>query len=286
MEPFLSDVFIDSGAHGLYTEQVIAKKHREGYNWYKGAEFRSYVDKYAEFIKKNQEAITVYANVDVIFNPELTWDTQMYLEEVHGLHPVPVIHWSTPKKWLIRYLEKGYPFIALGGLGQESVQNSWASWGDVMFDIICDTPDRTPVAKVHGFAMTSHSLMTRYPWWSVDSTTWLSFAMYGQIIMPPMKNGKWNYDVPFLIVRASDNASKKLKQVNHYAKNVVLRYLDEKGFVFGKSEKVGDQIVIIEEGVENSTNKRCTLNALYFMDLCEHLPKWPWAFRKKKGLLL
>ena len=52
-----------------------------------------------------------------------------------------------------------------------------------------------PLVKVHGFAMTSWSLMSRWPWWSVDSATWIKLAAYGWIILPPWKDGKFSHDV-------------------------------------------------------------------------------------------
>lgn len=282
--PYNNHLFIDSGAHGLYNEHLLRKGHKFGYSWYETKEFTDYMDRFAAFVKYNP-AVKNFANVDVIFNPELTWKSQMYMEEVHGLKPIPVIHFGTDRKWLIKYLERGYDYIALGGLGQEAQQSHYVAWADNMFEIICDTPGNLPCTKVHGFAMTSYHLMTRYPWWSVDSTTWLSIAMYGQIIIPPFKDGKWRYDIPFNIIRMSDEPSKVKKRTTHHIAKIVEKYVEEKGFKIGKNRIEGDQIIVEEKGVKNDTHIRSTLNAMYFVDFCNHMPEWPWPFYNQKKLI-
>jgi hypothetical protein len=279
---FVNPVFIDSGAHGLYNEFVKNVGGKNGYLWYETDEFKKYLDLFAKFVKDMNGKIVNYANVDVIFNPELTYKSQKYLEEEHGLHPIPVVHADTDRKYLIRYLKDGYKYIALGGVGQKGSYSGYKKWADEMFDIICDTKDRTPAVKVHGFAMTSHRLMTRYPWWSVDSTSWLRLSMYGQLIVPHLRGDQWRYDVPFHAIRVSNNPSKtKKRTTNHIMENIVERYLKEKGFVLGETNEKGE---IIEKGVSNDTDMRSDANAMYFVDLCDSLPKWPWSFSLRKKL--
>jgi len=139
--------------------------------------------------------------------------------------------------------------------------------------------------KVHGFAMTSHKLMMRYPWYSVDSKSWISFGSYGQIIMPNKKDGKWNYQKSYHIVRLSVKNSEAFNKtsmvnINNNTKKLFLQYIEEKGFVLGKSKMIDGKEIIIEKGLCNDDKQRCDLNALYFLDLTNHLPTWPWSFRK------
>src|SRR5690606_16638630 len=81
----------------------------------------SYMDSYAEFVKANKHCIDVYVNVDVLDNPELTYRNQKYLEQKHGLNPVPVIHSFTPLSWINKYIEEGHDYIALGGMGGKNM---------------------------------------------------------------------------------------------------------------------------------------------------------------------
>jgi hypothetical protein len=53
--------------------------------------FWQYVDEYAAFIKEYRDGIDFFANVDVIQDPKRTWKVQKYLENEHGLDPVPVV---------------------------------------------------------------------------------------------------------------------------------------------------------------------------------------------------
>lgn len=230
----VESMFMDSGAHGLFTQEVLSKrtihistrdeptskeqhnyhnltageksamrkqfpslfKRNEGgydYSWYETDEFWKYVDDYAEFIKKNLDSIDFYVNVDAIFNPKITWKAQKYMEDKHGLRPLPVIHYGTDLKWIKRYIKKGYDFIGLGGLGQTVSKQSYLDWADAVYDMLCDNPKRLPCVKTHGFAMTSFKLMRRYPWWSVDSASWVKSGGFGKIWIPKKRNGTWDY---------------------------------------------------------------------------------------------
>lgn len=157
--------FLDSGAHSLYTIEVINKAHQNGYSYYRSREFWDYVDQYAWFLKANGEGIDHYANVDVIFHPRLSWRVLKYLENEHGLRPVPVLHYGTPMKWVDKHLDAGYKYLGIGGLGQEVSKAAYFHWADVLFDRLCPGPARLPVVKTHGFAMTSYELVIRYPWY-------------------------------------------------------------------------------------------------------------------------
>lgn len=155
-------LFLDSGAHSLYTKELIKKQHSESYSFYESDDFIKYVDEYAAFIKKYKRYIDVYVNVDVIFNPEKSYDIQRYLEDKHDLKPLPVVHFGSDLKWVEFYIDRGYDYIGLGGLGQEVTRNQYINWADRVFELICDTPKRLPKVKTHGFAMTSLKLMLRY----------------------------------------------------------------------------------------------------------------------------
>jgi hypothetical protein len=312
-QKFNNKVFLDSGAHGIFNEQVIKKSHKAGYKYYESAEFYQYVDLYAEFIKKNKEYIDIFANVDAIFNPQITWNIQNYIEKKHGIIPIPVIHHGTDLKWLKRYLSKGYKYIALGGLGQEVNQNSYRDWANNAFNIICDTPGNLPSVKVHGFAMTSYYLMTQYPWYSVDSATWIKLGGYGNVIVPPLKGNKWRYDLPFFVINTSSRSEEGVSSSFNSNKKffqVFKQYVEEKGFPIGMSsiKEVPENYVLKdnevwagsvsqktrktkvevleEEGIINNAALRIQLNGLYFLDLSLNMEPWPWAFKINQNTLL
>lgn len=157
----VGSLFLDSGAHSLYS------KYAKGgdYSYFDSSDFWAYLDDYALWIKKYPHAFDYYANVDVIYNPELSWKVLKFLEQEHGLNPVPVIHSRTALKWVHKHLEAGYKYIGLGGLGQLTTKSQYYAWADSVFSILCPkSNDYHPIVDVHGFAMTSYDLLVRYPW--------------------------------------------------------------------------------------------------------------------------
>ena len=183
---------LDSGAHSLYTKYVIKEKHKNNYNFYSTDIFYDFVDRYIKFIIKYKKYINNFVGVDVIFNPEKTLEIQEYIEKKYNIRPMPVIHYGEDLKYIDLYINKGYEYIGVGGLGQEVSKRQYFNWADLLFKKICDKKG-IPKIKTHGFAMTSVDLMIRYPWHSVDSSSWLKLSAYGKIFMPKYKKGKYQW---------------------------------------------------------------------------------------------
>jgi len=243
------------------------------------------MDDYAAFVKKYQVAIDLYANVDAIPNGELTYRNQKYLEEKHGLSPVPVVHLASGSlKWLKRYIKEGYRFIGLGGLAGKASRDERRKWLDNCFEIVCDTPDRMPKVKIHGFGITAHPLLLRYPWWSVDSVTWAKVGGFGNILMPRMRGGKFVFNEAPYLVSMSLESSKVKEADKHYLtmkpaeRAVVEKWLEEIGIPLGKME--GEEVV--DFGVLTRHTERRAANLLYFEKLRAWLPEWPWPYQVTK----
>ena len=148
-------IFLDSGAHTLFTEFWIKPERKglnPGYSYYRSKRFKAYVDKYAEFVKAHLDVLDHYVTVDAIFEPRISWQVTKYLEREHGLSPVPVLHFGTPMKWVEKYLAGGYDYLGIGGLGQEVSKQMYYAWADRLFDRLCDNLDpRTgePLTAAH-----------------------------------------------------------------------------------------------------------------------------------------
>lgn len=299
----IRSMFMDSGAHGLYNRHAKAKGV-DGYNlrsspellakryhYYTTKEFYAYVDQYAAFVKENADSIDFYVNVDAIFHPELSYKVLKYLEKEHGLEPIPVLHYNTPLKWVERHINEGYKFIGLGGLGQDATRDDYARWADRVYDLLCSTPDRKPVIKTHGFAMTSWTLLVRYPWWSVDSASWVKSSAYGVIYVPHMRGGKFTYDVQPYSIAVSAQASsvkdggKHISKLSRAEQAVIHQWLDHCKVPMGKADKEGNEL---EWGITSHWGARARANLLYYDGLARSLPEWPWAFhrRPRQGLFI
>ena len=264
------------------------------------------IDKYIKFIKEHQDLIDVYANLDSIDNPEETWENQKYMEDA-GLYPIPVYHYGEPIKYLEKCLK--YPYIALGGMVGGST-SGLIKWLDQIWkNYLCDE-NGLPKVKVHGFGLTSLVAMMRYPWYSVDSTSWVMTGRMGSIYVPKKKGGQWIYDENSWKISVSSKSPDIKKKGQHISnisfeeRKVILQYLEEKGYKLGKScfkmepqdykleknEKWSEKRpkdpkqkreveIIVERGVSNCYKLRDEVNIQYFLDLEKSLPKWPWAMK-------
>lgn len=157
--------------------------------WYTSGAFSMFtqgieisLDSYAEFIHKNQDIIHIASNLDdTSKNEQKSYDNQKALESL-GVKVQPVFHAREDPKWLIKYLEAGYDYIFLGGMVPETAQ--WLKvWLDDIWDRYLTNPDGTPKVKIHGFGLTTFELMYRYPWFSVDSTSWVMTSRMGGIML-------------------------------------------------------------------------------------------------------
>lgn len=288
--------FLDSGAHSLYTREVINKKRVNGYAFYESKDFDSYLEAYASFLAKHGTGnIDFFVNVDAIFNPDLTWRAQKKLEallEQRGVkqRPVPVIHYGTPLHWVQKYLDDGHTYLGIGGLGQEVTKEAYYSWADRLFAMLCpESNGFLPLAKTHGFAMTSWELMRRYPWYSVDSASWIKAAAFGQIYVPHKRGGKFDFTVqPYSITVSGKSPSMKEKDkhvltLSPGARQIVEEWLTVCGVPLGKVDKKGD---LVEWGAVSHHKPRAILNLLYFKGVVDSIPPYPWPFKIKirKGL--
>lgn len=157
--------FADSGAHSARTLGVALE-----------------LDDYAKWLKHWSPWFTIYANLDVIGGPERTRDNQRRLEEVHGLHPMPVYHTGEPISVLERYLDEGYTYIALGKLLGNPYKRL-KPWLARAFRVAGDR------AVFHGFGLTVWDALQEFPFYSVDSSSWGSGVRFGN--MKLFHRGRW-----------------------------------------------------------------------------------------------
>ncbi len=291
------DIFLDSGAFSAYTKGLTID-----------------LQEYMDFISTYADAIKVYANLDVIGDPKATLKNQKKMEQA-GFSPIPCYHCGEPIKYLEYYLDN-YEYIALGGMVGQGMRNLLCWLDDLFSGPICDA-DGLPRVKVHGFGITSLTILKRYPWYSVDSTSWVMTSRTGGIIVPVLVSGKWDYIKEPLLVSVSSrgaindkswSSSRYFGNLSKNAQSIVLRFLEEMGFCLGSSDffevnpkkyKLKQDEVwavkyspdralvekVVERGVSNSYLMRDSICVDYFIKLQEALPKWPWSFtsRVNKG---
>jgi hypothetical protein len=284
-----SCLFIDSGAFAMrrLSWKFAEETGRPWQDFYDTDDFWKYVNSYIEFIREHEDGIDLYANVDVIPDPLLTRRNQTYLEEVGKLAPVPVVHLGTHTDWLRHYIECGYDPIGLGGLvakGGFGTNRRARIWLDECFNIVCDTPDRLPQVRIHGFGLAG-PLAFDYPFWSTDSTSWVMPGSFGDILMPQERGGEFFFNAnPLQVTVSSDSPMIQQGKGLHFMnlsrreKSICLRWLDHIGVPYGEGLKEDPN----PAGVSNSRALRIKATLLYYEHLRKSVPEYPWPFQRKK----
>lgn len=164
-------VFLDSGAFSAFTKGVEVD-----------------LPKYCEYIKRNKDIIehvdgTLLASVlDGIGDPLKTWQNQLAMEQL-GVRPLPCFHYGEDERYLEWYIAN-YDYITLGGMVPISTPQL-KLWLDRIWEKYLTDGSGRPRIKVHGFGLTTVSLMERYPWYSVDSSSWVQIARVGGMVLMP-----------------------------------------------------------------------------------------------------
>lgn len=253
------EIFLDSGAFSA---------------WSKGVEIN--IDEYIQFIKDNEEFIEVYANLDVIGDAEATYKNQKYMES-KGLKPLPCYHIGEPIEYLFRYLQEGYDYIALGGMVSKTTQSQLVHWLDTLFSKHLTDAKGYPTVKIHGFGITSLKLLLRYPWYSVDSTSWVKTGRFGAVFIPVRNKTGGGYDyskVPHKVM-ISDKSPKQTEDWQHYStvpkmvRDFFDAYLTSKGYT--------------PEELAEDYKKRDEINIMYFLDLEKYLGDRPFPKHVSKS---
>ena len=157
-------IFLDSGAFSAFT---------------KGVEID--ITGYCDYIKKNADIIEIASVMDGIGDPQKTYDNQMEMER-QGTRPLPCFHYGEDERYLEWYIEN-YDHITLGGMVPISNKQLYF-WLDRIWDKYLTDSSGKAKLKVHGFGLTVRPLMERYPWYSVDSSSWVQAAAMGNVMIP------------------------------------------------------------------------------------------------------
>ena len=156
-DPIVPDVFADSGGYSFFSRQ--------------GVELN--VEEYADWLDENLDLIHVYANLDIRGDLDRTLANQEYLES-RGLNPLPVFHAEQDLKVLETYC-KHYPYVCIGGVaGMKAQQGPLMGMLVRSFQVAAEHG-----AVLHGFGLTGWKILSMFPWYSVDSSSWSASFRFG-----------------------------------------------------------------------------------------------------------
>lgn len=157
-------VFLDSGAFSAFTKGEVIDLPR-----------------YCDYIHRNADIIDFPSVLDSIGDYKGTYRNQMEMER-RGVRPLPCYHYGEPEEVLEHYIAN-YEYITIGGMVPISTPQL-KIWLDRIWGQYLTNTDGSPKIKVHGFGLTSPLLMLRYPWFSVDSSSWVQTAANGSVFLP------------------------------------------------------------------------------------------------------
>ncbi len=181
----------------LYENNVknaLISAYYYGYKKKLNNKFNFLVDSGGYTIRKKGIDISVYDYIEFINNNNLplciTLDTndidetlynQELLEAKTKAYIMPVYHyndWVSKKtRSLLDDWIKKYPYISLGGLAtRETHINEKIKFIEYVF---CKTKDKI---KIHGLGVTDPKLLNKFPFYSTDSTAWVSGGKFRKII--------------------------------------------------------------------------------------------------------
>jgi len=128
---------------------------------------------------------------------------------------------------------------------------------DEVFRLIQPSPSKPPMVKTRGFAIAAHELVWRYPWSSVDSSSWVKAAANGIVYVPRKYQGQFRFDRPPRLVKIS---------------NVALQTLDAAILRRTQSwlEHIGKPY---DPGVATDYHPRCQANLRYFARVEASVPR-------------
>jgi hypothetical protein len=252
------DIFLDSGAYSMHTQERVKVD----------------IYKYIEYVKAIETHLSHYAVLDIIGNASLTKKNQSIMEQ-HGLSPIPCFHYGEEYSYLEYYINN-YEYIALGGMAPVN-RSKLVDWLNHVFsNYICDK-NGMPKVKVHGFGMTTVSLMSAFPWWSFDSTSWVINSKFGRVKLPNLTTGSYANDSVFISV--SEKRAHKRDNFKSFApavKQKIGAYLETlKPYLYPSLQHN------ILQGCITEYEYRYAVNILFYLQVEKSLPEWPWVFTTK-----
>ena len=163
-------VFLDSGAFSAFTLGVSID-----------------LPTYCTYIKENidilrvEDGIVMASVLDGIGDAQKTYENQLAMEAL-GAKPLPCFHFGEDPRYLTWYVGN-YDYITIGGMVGKPVE-TLMPWLDQMWENHLTDGSGAAKLKVHAFGITSKRIMERYPWHSVDSSTWIQNTSFGKIVEP------------------------------------------------------------------------------------------------------
>lgn len=166
--PLFGDFMLDSGAFTFMGGFQYVDKSG-------GADFEEYLERYADFIKRNRVEKFFELDVDVSVGYDRVKEYRRKLERLTGRQVIPVWHSTRGIDDFYRCCDE-YPYVALGGI----VGGEWKRNAEQMIPRFIREAHKRH-AKIHGLGFTKLTVLHKYHFDSVDSTSWMQGSRNGYV---------------------------------------------------------------------------------------------------------
>lgn len=224
--------FVDSGAFTF----MSSIEHQD----YTYEQWEKYIESYLRWVEKHKNIIFAFASLDLEYlvggEKVQEWN-EKYFEPFMLRTGIPVCfvyHDNATKLTWEQYCQR-YPYVGISWGGIDTQGN------DLNYGIQKLKVAEKYGAVVHGMAMTHTALLTKLPFYTVDSTTWLVGLQYGEINfwtnnkMSRLKKDKWKGAMlPQIVAKGFDEQKlldedkEEMIKVNVHAFIEAEKYVQEK----------------------------------------------------------
>lgn len=132
-----------------------------------GVDWDEYLDQYIKFINRVGIDLFLELDIDNVVGIEEVERLRTRLEEGTGKQCIPVWHKDRGLDYWYQMCRE-YDYVAIGGIVTGEISRTEYKHFPSLLDIA-----REHNTKVHGLGFTNLSGLTKYPFYSVDSTAWL-----------------------------------------------------------------------------------------------------------------
>jgi len=186
------------------------------------------VEDYAHFVKKYEDKLDHYFNLDVIGDGEISYQNYMYMLS-EGLSPIPVYHLNTPIRYLDFYLKKS-DYIGIGADGKWTTPATGHTLNFLFRKYFTDSAGLL-IIKVHALGLCSVQILHRYPWHSADTTAPFQNSVRRSGLVPRKENEICRYDLPPKVISLSQKRSHASNHISNLSPDdcrAALDYIAEK----------------------------------------------------------
>jgi hypothetical protein len=192
-----------------------------------------------------------------------------------GITPIHTYHRGEDIKWLKKLIDES-EYLSLGGTSILPTRQK-IQWLDSIMPYLTDHKG-SPIRKLHGFACTAVEVMTRFPWASVDSASWLYATELGNCYIRLPKGG--DTVVNFFFEDWKLPPSKHFSRYSDADRKVIAAYLASRGFTPEQLMEMPCNCC----GTNLSYLNRDEINVGFFLDLEEELTRNPRPWRPSPGI--